>query len=92
MNSDLKKDLHESIERIGDELKRDRDELNLQIHLAGAEVREEWHEVEKKWESFRSSSKRMGQAAGESSGDIGSALVALGDELKEAYKKIKKSM
>ena len=92
MNSDLKKDLHESIERIGDELKRDREELNLQIHLAGAEVREEWHEVEKKWEHFKSSSKRMGQAAGESSGEIGSALALLGEELKEAYKNIKNSI
>ena len=92
MNSDLKKNLHENIERISDDLKRDRDELNLQRHLAGAEVREEWHKVEKMWDHFKSSSKRMLQAAGESSVDVGSALTILGEELKEAYKKIKNSM
>ena len=32
-----------------DNLKTQRDELRVQMHLAKAEIRDEWEEIEKKW-------------------------------------------
>ena len=89
---DIKEDIHIAFEKVAKQLKIDRDELNLQIHLAEAEVRDEWQEIEKKWQHFVSTSKRLGEATGESSKEISSALTLLGEELKNAYKKIKKSL
>ena len=89
---DIKEDIHEGFENVAKQLKIDRDELNLQIHLAEAEVRIEWQEIETKWQHFVATGKRMGEATGESSKEIDSALELLGEELKNAYKKIKKSI
>ena len=89
---DIKEDIHEGFENVTKQLKRDRDELNLQIHLAEAQVRDEWQEIDKKWQHFIAMSKRLGEATGESAKEIGSALELLGEELKNAYKNIKKSI
>ncbi|MFC1895934.1 hypothetical protein ACFL0Q_04645 [Thermodesulfobacteriota bacterium] len=45
--------LREELETVVDNLARKRDELKVQIHLAKAEVRQEWEEAEKKWSTFR---------------------------------------
>ena len=42
------------VKEILDELHTTRDELHLQMHLAAAEVRDEWTVLEKKYEHFRS--------------------------------------
>ncbi len=42
-------------------LRQERDELNLQLHLAKAEVKQEWEELEKKWENLEETVRLLRQ-------------------------------
>lgn len=73
-------DLHD----LNRDLKKLRSELELKMHLASMEAKQEWKELETKWQSF-SSRARLAESA-ESMGD---ALNLLGEEIKKGYKRLK---
>ena len=71
-------------------LRRERDELRVQMHLARAELRDEWHVLVQKWSQFEARTKTAG------AGDRTTAkhtfetpLGALADELGNAFRKIR---
>ncbi|MCT2398324.1 hypothetical protein [Novosphingobium mangrovi (ex Huang et al. 2023)] len=74
-----------------DELKADverfRDEARVQAHLASKDAQDQWAELEDKWHEFA----RKAELAKSGEG-IRSAIEVLGDELKQAYERIKKSV
>jgi hypothetical protein len=78
-------DLLEALERV-------RDQVELKIHLAGADLRDEWEELEKKWRHMRGKLGSIGRAAGESAEDVGEALDLLGKELKKGYERLRKAL
>ena len=67
-----------------DDLKRRRDELRVQMHLASKEIQEEWEDLEKKAQHFlaKAEIKKTGEGVGEALGD-------LGEELKRGYERIR---
>ena len=69
------------------DLKRARDELRLQIHLASKEAQDEWHELEEKMEGF--ASKARLEETGEG---IGQALGQLGNEIKAGYARLRDAL
>ncbi|HLF30749.1 MAG TPA: hypothetical protein VI566_06935 [Xanthomonadales bacterium] len=73
------------------DLKRDlktlREELDLKMHLASLEAKQEWAELEGKWQSF-SSRARLEDTAD----SVGNALVLLGEELKQGYKRLRRAL
>ena len=78
-----------ALDKIGEELKQLRDEIELQIHLASADARDEFGELEKKWEHFRGRLDLVGKATEEAAEDVGDALELVGSELKKGYEKIR---
>ena len=84
--------MKESMDKLVSELKTQRDELNVRMHLAKAEIRDEWEDAERKWEHLESRLEHVGQEAKESAEEVGAALSQLGEELGEAYKRIRKSL
>ena len=76
-------DLHD----LKRDLKKLRDELNLKMHLASLEAKQEWKELEAKWESF---SSRAGLE--ESADSVGGALHQVGQELKRGYKRLRAAL
>lgn len=78
-----------SLDQLGEDLKQLRDEIELQIHLASADARDEFGELEKKWEQFRARLDVVGKATGEAAEDVGDALDLVGSELKKSYQKIR---
>lgn len=84
--------LRKDYDTLADRLKTERDELNVQMHLASADLRDEWHILEDRWDDFQHKLKRANRAASESADEIGAALELLGQELKEGYKNIRKAM
>jgi hypothetical protein len=72
---------------LKEELKGLRDELDLKMHLASLELKDEWQELEGKWESF---SSRAGLEA--SAESVGSALGLLGQEIKTSYHRMKEAL
>lgn len=83
-------DRRSNIDSMIEELKQTRDELALKIHLASAEVRDEWEDFEKKLDHVRGQAKRVGEAVGEAADDVGDALGIVADELKQGYERIRK--
>ena len=77
---------------VVDTLKQERDELNVKMHLASLEVRDEWQEVEKKWEHAQSKARQLTKASGQSAHELGEAFSLLGDELKETYRRLRKTL
>ena len=69
------------------DLKRARDELRVQIHLASKEAQDEWQELEEKMEGFAS------KAGLEETGEgIGQALGQLGNEIKAGYARLRDAL
>jgi hypothetical protein len=66
------------------DLKKLRDELKLKMHLASMDMKQEWNELEGKWEKF---SEKTG--LDESAQALGGSLEALGAELKNSYKRFR---
>lgn len=78
-----------ALEHLSDELKQLRDEIELQIHLASADARDEYKTLEKKWEQYRARLGVVGKATEEAAEDVGDALDLLGQELKKSFQKIR---
>ncbi len=89
---DLKMNIKNDIEEIVDKLREQRDELNVKIHLANMEVRDEWEELEQKWREFVEKSKQLRCEVDPAVEDIHTALLILCDEIKQGYRKIKKTL
>ena len=73
-------DLHD----LNRDLKKLRDELELKMHLASMEAKQEWKELESKWQSFSNRARLEDSAE-----SVGDALQLLGEELKNGYKRLK---
>ncbi|MDJ0848817.1 MAG: hypothetical protein QNK04_10600 [Myxococcota bacterium] len=78
-----------TLKQIGDELKQLRDEIELKLHLASADARDEFEALEKKLEHYRARLDVVGKATEEAAEDVGDALSMLGDEIRKGYHKIR---
>ena len=81
-----------NVDEMLDGLKQVRDELQLQIHLAAAEAKDEWAEQEEKFEELEHKIKAIGAEAGEASEDVLEALKLVGEEIKSGYDRIRKHL
>lgn len=79
------------LEDIIDTLRQERDELNLQLHLAKAEVKQEWEELEKKWDNLEQRFDSFGNEAKASAGEVAASLRQVAADLDRAYKRLKKN-
>ena len=82
-------EIKENLQELARELRQTRDELRVKISLAKAEARDEWEELEKQWEHFRTRMKPVEAAVGETAHEGGDALVIVGTELKKGYQRIR---
>ena len=67
-------------------LKQTRDELKLQMHLAGKEAEEEWEDLVKDWDSFVHKTQ-----LDKSADEVGEAAKELGMKIKSAFDRLRKS-
>ena len=79
----------QDLERLADELKRQRDELRLKLHLAKAEARDEFERLEKRWEHVRGRLAVLAKEAGAASKDVGEATRLVLDEIKAGYRRLR---
>ena len=80
------------LEELISKLKQERDELRVQIHLAKAEAKDEWEELEKKWDILENKLTALKRETKDASKDIGAALGVLSEEIANAYKRIRKKL
>ena len=82
----------EDLKKMVDDLKQQRDEINLQLHLAKAEVRDEWDTLETKWEEVKGKMSAVNEVASQTKESVAAAAGLLADEIKEGYERIKKAL
>jgi hypothetical protein len=80
--------LQKEFDELTNKLNQQRDEIQLQLHLASKEAKEEWQEAEKGWGKFVDSLDVISDDTKESSAELIQATKVIGDELKEAYQRI----
>lgn len=82
--------VHEEYRKLIEGLNQQRDELRVQMHLASMEVKDEWAEMEKKWQHMTAKSKQVGEVVDDTAEDVLELLIDLGHEIRDGYKRIKK--
>ena len=73
-----------------DHLRGLRDELRVHLHLGGAEMRDQWEELERGWKHLEGRLKVLGNESDEVASEIGETLHVLGGQLRNGYERIKK--
>lgn len=81
-------ELKEELNKLSETLKQQRDEINLQLHLASAELKEEWEKSEKEWDHFRQKLSEVVDEGKETTADLLEKTRIVGEELKNAYNAI----
>lgn len=77
----------QDFDKLMDDLKRSHDEIKLKIHLGKKEVQSEWSNLEERWHSFERKAELDRSAK-----NVGSALNALGLELRGAFTRIRSAL
>jgi hypothetical protein len=76
--------------KLIDDLKRQRDEIRVRLHLAKAEAKEEWERLEGQWDHVRGKIGVVGREAGKAAEEVGAALRLAAEELRLGYERVRK--
>lgn len=83
----------DDLNRVTNELKRYRDELKLKVHLAKADARDEWNELEKRWERFEEQAEErfdeLEDTAEEQLDKLEDTLERTAADLRERYRRLR---
>lgn len=82
----------DDLKKLMDDLTQQRDELNVKLHLAKAEVRDEWDKLEAKWEEMKGNMTTMGEEAEKTAESVTTAAGLLAEEIKKGYERIKNAL
>lgn len=74
------------------DLKRQRDQLRVQIHLGGEELKDEWDRLEDKLSQLNHRFDPMKDAVEETADDVWESLKLVGGEIKDGFHRIRKSL
>jgi CBS domain-containing protein len=86
--TEVRERIHEEL----DSLRRTRDELRVQIHLARAEGKELWEQLEHKFEEVEAKVRLVAKEAEEPLHNVSDAAKMLLDEIRDGYKKIRETL
>jgi uncharacterized protein (DUF342 family) len=82
----------EKIEEMFEDLKQQRDELRVRVHLAKAEAKEEWDKLEDSWENIQPKLDKVKGHTVEASKEAWSALELAGEAIKKGYQRIRRDL
>lgn len=80
------------LENLTDKIKHQRDELQVQMHLAGMEAKDEWDKAEEKWDEFMQKAAEIKDDAEETTEELVTTTKVIGEEISEAYQRIVKRL
>lgn len=82
-------DIKEQMTKALEHFKQQRDELQVKLHLAKADAKDEWDRLENQWEEIRPKLEAAGEEAGRTAESVGAALGLAIDELKKGYERLR---
>ncbi|TWU20959.1 hypothetical protein Pla52o_39910 [Novipirellula galeiformis] len=74
------------------ELKQERDELKVKVHLGKMELQQEWKVLDDKLDSLVHRFDPLKHAVDESAEDVWDSLKLVGSEISDGFKRIRKSL
>ena len=80
------------IDDLWDDLKTQRDKMKVQAHLARAEFRDEWNELEKKWQKAEQAFGRLQDQAIETTTEMQRSTKVVMEEIASAYDRIRQRL
>lgn len=84
--------MSKDIDDFWEKLKTQRDEMKVQAHLARAEFRDEWDEVEKKWQQAEQKLNRVQDQAIETTAEMQRSAKVVMEEIASTYQRIKERL
>jgi hypothetical protein len=85
-------EMRAEFDKLVDKLKMERDEINLKIHLASMDAKEEFAKAEIKWGQVKTTASKIADDTVETSEEYIAKAKIVGEELKETYKRIAKRL
>ena len=82
-------DWTKTFEKEVEDLRRVRDELKVQMNLAGKEAKDSFADLEKQWEQLEAKARVVGREAEASLEDVGDAAKELLSRVQAGYKRIR---
>lgn len=86
------KDVKLQIEELLEGLKQEHDELRVRLHLGKEELKDDWDEIEVKLTQLEAKAAEVGKTTVEASSDVFAAARLLGEEVKNAFNKIREKI
>jgi hypothetical protein len=84
--------MNEKLEQTWQQLKTQRDEIRLQIHLAKSELKDEWEKLDPTWQKAQHEYDELKEATEDAAHDMHKSLTVVTDELSSAFERIKKRL
>ena len=81
-----------NLEEMMSELKQQRDELRLQMHLASMEAKDEYERLSDKCDELSKRYEPLSSAVAKTADNVFSALGLVADELKVGFHRVKKAL
>jgi len=82
--------MKQEFDQLLEKLSAQRDEVNLQLHLASMEAKNEFSQAEEKWTQVKQKASEIADDSVETTDEFISAAKVVGEELAEAYQRITK--
>ena len=82
--------MKQEFNQLLEKLSAQRDEVNLQLHLASMEAKNEFSQAEEKWTHVKQKASEIADDSVETTDEFISAAKVVGEELAEAYQRIAK--
>ncbi|WP_432741090.1 hypothetical protein ABXJ76_13100 [Methylobacter sp. G7] len=84
--------IKEDFDNLLDKLQIERDEINLKLHLASMEAKQEFEEAEKTWHRLKIKATEIADDSVETSEEFIAKAKIVGEELKDTYYRIGKRL
>lgn len=82
----------EEVEKLLQQLARQRDELQVKMSLAKLEVREEWEKLDKKWEHLKAEAPKIRDELSETKENVTTALRRAAEEIRDGYARLRERL
>lgn len=86
------KTIQQSIEKLMDDLQRERADIQVKLYLANEELEEEWDTLEKKMVQMEVKAENAKETALEPCDDVALEVKHMADDLMKGYKKVRKKL
>jgi hypothetical protein len=78
------------LQKLVEDVRRQRDEIRVRLHLAKADAKDEWERLEHTWQHMRAKMTVVGREAGKTAEEVGAALRLAAEELRRGYGRVRK--